>query len=239
MWRRGSVVASWLLDLTAHALLAVTATSPTSRAACPTPARAAGRCHAAIDEGVPADVLSAALFARFTSRGSADFADKLLSAMRKEFGGHDEKLDQTIGETKCATATSDALVLLRHVGRPRPQEDLPRALLDGEAAASSHVPGDRRRVVAVDGRRPARTAPATASPSTAAGSTTRPRSSTLTELAALRRRRLQRPGDVHDAASRRSATREAPGALPRDPAEHVRDRGRGRSARRAARRTRA
>ena len=56
--------------------------------------------HAAIDEGVPADVLSAALYARFTSRGGADFADRLLSAMRKEFGGHDEKLDQTIGETK-------------------------------------------------------------------------------------------------------------------------------------------
>ena len=56
--------------------------------------------HAAVDEGVPADVLSAALFDRFTSRGEADFADKLLSAMRKEFGGHDEKQDPTIGETK-------------------------------------------------------------------------------------------------------------------------------------------
>ena len=44
-------------------------------------------------------MLSAALFARFTSRGQADFADRLLSAMRKEFGGHDEKLDQTIGES--------------------------------------------------------------------------------------------------------------------------------------------
>jgi 6-phosphogluconate dehydrogenase len=56
--------------------------------------------HAAIDEGVPATVLSAALYDRFASRGQADFADKLLSAMRKEFGGHDEKLEQTIGETK-------------------------------------------------------------------------------------------------------------------------------------------
>ena len=56
--------------------------------------------HAAVDEGVPADVLSAALFDRFASRDGADFADRLLSAMRKEFGGHDEKLDQTIGETK-------------------------------------------------------------------------------------------------------------------------------------------
>jgi 6-phosphogluconate dehydrogenase len=47
--------------------------------------------HAAIDEGVPADVLSSALYARLTSRDGADFADRLLSAMRKEFGGHDEK----------------------------------------------------------------------------------------------------------------------------------------------------
>jgi 6-phosphogluconate dehydrogenase len=51
--------------------------------------------HAAVDEGVPVDVLSAALFARFTSRGEADFADKILSAMRKEFGGHDEVLGGT------------------------------------------------------------------------------------------------------------------------------------------------
>jgi 6-phosphogluconate dehydrogenase len=89
VWRRGSVVASWLLDLTAHALL----NSPDL-------ANFGGRVsdsgegrwtiHAAIDEGVPADVLSAALFARFTSRGEADYADKLLSAMRFEFGGHHE-----------------------------------------------------------------------------------------------------------------------------------------------------
>ena len=99
MWRRGSVVASWLLDLAAHSL-----------SQHPDLADFEGRVsdsgegrwtiHAAIDEGVPADVLSAALYERFTSRGQADFADKLLSAMRKEFGGHDEKLDQTIGETK-------------------------------------------------------------------------------------------------------------------------------------------
>ena len=55
---------------------------------------------AAIDEGVPTPILTTALYERFTSRGSADFADKVLSAMRKEFGGHDEKLGQTIGESK-------------------------------------------------------------------------------------------------------------------------------------------
>jgi 6-phosphogluconate dehydrogenase len=90
LWRRGSVISSWLLDLTAAAL-----------AHDPTLARFDGRVSdsgegrwtikTAIDEGVPAPVLSAALYARFSSRGKADFADKLLSAMRFEFGGHVEK----------------------------------------------------------------------------------------------------------------------------------------------------
>jgi 6-phosphogluconate dehydrogenase len=90
VWRRGSVVASWLLDLTAAALVDD-----------PTLAKFAGRVsdsgegrwtiNAAIDEGVPAHVLSAALYERFSSRGEADFADKLLSAMRYQFGGHLEK----------------------------------------------------------------------------------------------------------------------------------------------------
>jgi 6-phosphogluconate dehydrogenase len=90
VWRRGSVVASWLLDLTAHALHES-----------PQLADFEGRVSdsgegrwtvmAAIDESVPAHVITAALFERFSSRGEADFADKLLSAMRKEFGGHDEK----------------------------------------------------------------------------------------------------------------------------------------------------
>ena len=90
VWRRGSVIASWLLDLTAIAL-----------AKQPDLANFSGRVSdsgegrwtitAAIDEGAPAPVLSAALFQRFSSRGEADFADKLLSAMRFEFGGHVEK----------------------------------------------------------------------------------------------------------------------------------------------------
>jgi 6-phosphogluconate dehydrogenase len=90
VWRRGSVVASWLLDLTAAAL-----------AEDPTLASFAGRVSdsgegrwtslAAIDEGIPASVLTTALYARFSSRGAADFGDKVLSAMRKQFGGHDEK----------------------------------------------------------------------------------------------------------------------------------------------------
>ena len=90
VWRRGSVIASWLLDLTATALLQD-----------PTLSKFAGRVSdsgegrwtikAAIDEAVPAPVLTASLYERFSSRGEADFANKLLSAMRYEFGGHLEK----------------------------------------------------------------------------------------------------------------------------------------------------
>jgi 6-phosphogluconate dehydrogenase len=90
VWRRGSVIASWLLDLIATSLIDDPALS-----------KFAGRVsdsgegrwtiNAAIDEGVPAHVLSSALYERFSSRGDADFADKLLSAMRYQFGGHIEK----------------------------------------------------------------------------------------------------------------------------------------------------
>lgn len=90
VWRRGSVIASWLLDLTAAALVKD-----------PTLSKFEGRVsdsgegrwtiQAAIDEAVPVPVLSAALYSRFSSRGEAEFADKLLSAMRFEFGGHVEK----------------------------------------------------------------------------------------------------------------------------------------------------
>lgn len=92
LWRRGTVVASWLLDLTAAALVA----SPDLRGFTGRVSDSGeGRWTtiAAIDEGVPAPVLTAALYERFASRGEADFADRLLSAMRKEFGGHDEKPD--------------------------------------------------------------------------------------------------------------------------------------------------
>ena len=90
LWRRGSVIASWLLDLTAAALLGD-----------PDLKDYAGRVSdsgegrwtlaAAIDEGVPAPILGSALFGRFTSRGNADYADRVISAMRKQFGGHVEK----------------------------------------------------------------------------------------------------------------------------------------------------
>jgi 6-phosphogluconate dehydrogenase len=90
VWRRGSVVGSWLLDLTAAALHDS-----------PTLAEFAGRVSdsgegrwtsiAAIEEGIPAPVLTTALYSRFASRNMDDFANRLLSAMRKQFGGHDEK----------------------------------------------------------------------------------------------------------------------------------------------------
>ncbi len=90
VWRRGSVVASWLLDLTAAALVESPALDNYSGRVSDS---GEGRWTtiAAIDEGVPADVLSAALFARLTSQSNAIFADKLLSAMRFQFGGHKEK----------------------------------------------------------------------------------------------------------------------------------------------------
>jgi len=94
LWRRGSVIGSWLLDLTAAALQA----SPDLK-------EFAGRVSdsgegrwtiaAAIDESVPAPVLGAALYERFSSRDGADFANRVLSAMRKQFGGHDEKKGRT------------------------------------------------------------------------------------------------------------------------------------------------
>jgi len=92
VWRRGSVIASWLLDLTANALVQ----DPSlSKFAGHVSDSGEGRwtIKAAIDEAVPAPVLTCALYERFSSRGEADFANKLLSAMRYQFGGHIEKSD--------------------------------------------------------------------------------------------------------------------------------------------------
>jgi 6-phosphogluconate dehydrogenase len=96
VWRRGSVISSWLLDLAAVSLLDS-----------PDLAKFAGRVSdsgegrwtikAAIDESVPAPVLSAALYERFSSRGEDDFAEKVLSALRFQFGGHKEKTADSKG----------------------------------------------------------------------------------------------------------------------------------------------
>jgi 6-phosphogluconate dehydrogenase len=90
VWRRGSVVSSWLLDLTAHALHEDPALG-SFHGRVSDSGEGRWTLMAAIDEAVPAHVLASALFERFSSRGEADYADKLLSAMRKEFGGHQEK----------------------------------------------------------------------------------------------------------------------------------------------------
>jgi len=90
VWRRGSVIGSWLLDLTAKALAADPELRDfTGRVSDSGEGR--WTVQAAVDEGVPANVLASALYARFASRDLGDFADKVMSAMRKEFGGHDEK----------------------------------------------------------------------------------------------------------------------------------------------------
>ena len=93
VWRRGSVIASWLLDLTAAALLKDSALSGFAGRVSDS---GEGRwtIKAAIDEGVPVPVLTTALYERFSSRGEADYQDKLLSAMRFGFGGHLEKSAQ-------------------------------------------------------------------------------------------------------------------------------------------------
>ena len=90
VWRRGSVIRSWLLDLTAHALLGDPELS-SFRGRVSDSGEGRWTLKAAIDTSVPAPVLSAALYERFSSRGESGFADKLLSAMRSEFGGHDEQ----------------------------------------------------------------------------------------------------------------------------------------------------
>ena len=115
VWRRGSVIASWLLDLTAAALVEDPALS-----------KFAGRVSdsgegrwtikAAIDEAVPVPVLTTALYERFSSRGEADFQDKLLSAMRYEFGGHLEKPRQVRGGRPWTDPHSDALVFFGATG---------------------------------------------------------------------------------------------------------------------------
>ena len=90
MWRRGSVISSWLLDLTAGALAA----SPDLheyRGDVADSGEGRWTVEAAIEVGVPAAVLSAALYGRFESRGRAEFANKVLSAMRLGFGGHVER----------------------------------------------------------------------------------------------------------------------------------------------------
>lgn len=100
VWRRGSVIASWLLDLSAAALTADPELGDFQGRVSDS---GEGRwtVKAAIDQGMPVHVLSSALYERFSSRGEADFADRLLSAMRHEFGGH---LEKAVAQSKAETS---------------------------------------------------------------------------------------------------------------------------------------
>ena len=148
VWRRGSVIASWLLDLTALRCLGS-----------PDLADFKGRVSdsgegrwtvmAAIDESAPAPVISAALYDRFSSRGEADFADKVLSAMRYAFGGHVEKTAATTGGRLDDRLSFGRAGALRRDGRSRPQNDLPGALCDGETRRPEGS-GNRRRLPEVE-----------------------------------------------------------------------------------------
>ena len=142
VWRRGSVIASWLLDLTADSL-----------AKDPALAKFSGRVSdsgegrwtikAAIDEGVPVPVLTTALYERFSSRGNADFQDKLLSAMRYEFGGHLEKPAREIKIINHERNSFRRAGVFRRHGRSGLQENFSVAAGDDQARQSQRA-GHRR-----------------------------------------------------------------------------------------------
>ena len=207
VWRRGSVIASWLLDLTAAALVKDPELSRASPAGYPTRARAGGRSRRRIDEAVPAPVLTAALYERFSSRGEADFADKLLSAMRFQFGGHLEKPPKTRENQHERALHSDALVFFGATGDlaykkifPALQAMVKRGHLDvpviGVAKAGWNL--DQLRARAQRQPREARRARSGR------------RSTKLCRPAALRGRRLPGPGDVRRPSARRWAPAQQP-----------------------------
>ena len=184
----------------------------------PGPRRFAGRVSdsgegrwtldAAIDEGVPADVLAAALFARFSSRGEADFQNELLSAMRFEFGGHvEKKADHSQGNGASHSIPLRRVRLPGRHRRSRLQEDLSGAAGDDPPRAPRR-PGHRRRQIGSTLERCAQRA--RDSLEQHGGGVDRGRVRQARRAAALRRRRLRRPGDVREAAPRRSADAQHP-----------------------------
>ena len=205
-----------------------TRSSPPTAAASRTPARAAGRSQAAIDEAVPAPVLSAALYERFTSRGEADFADQVLSAMRHEFGGHVEKpAEGTPSEADRPRAPtpprSDALVVFGFTGDLAHKKIFPAlyAMVKKRRARRCRSSASRRPASSTDAG--ARSACATASSTQAAiddAAALRP----AALAAALRQRRLPATPATFDALKAALGRRAAAGALPGDSAGAVRDR---------------
>ena len=134
VWRRGSVVSSWLLDLTASALVQDPALDA-FKGRVTDSGEGRWTLQAAIDEGVPASVLSAAVFDRFASQGSAEFANKLLSAMRKQFGGHAEK--STVSAATAIDRSSEWAALAEHHAETMRAAHLRDALRGGSRSAAS------------------------------------------------------------------------------------------------------
>ena len=148
LWRRGSVIGSWLLDLTARALAEHPDLTPFSGHVSDS---GEGRwtAAAAIETSAPAPILTAALFQRFSSRGEDDFANRLLSAMRHQFGGHVERAGEA-RSNRGPMSTLGRAGPVRRDRRPRLPADLSRAACDGPARPSRRA-GHRRRAAA-DGR---------------------------------------------------------------------------------------
>ena len=170
---------------------------------------------AAIDESVPAPVLSAALYERFSSRGEDDFADKVLSALRYQFGGHEEKAADREERRLMTASRSDALVLFGVDRRSRPQDDLPGALCDGETRRPQ-CPGHRRRLPEVESGAPAQ-ARDRQHQSARAGSITSARFKHLLSLLRYVSGDYKDPG-TFAAIKEGAGQRPASGALPRHPA---------------------
>ena len=209
VWRRGSVIASWLLDLTAAAL-----------AGDPQLAKFAGRVSdsgegrwtldAAIDEGVPAHVLAAALFERFSSRGEAEFQNRVLSAMRYEFGGHLEKEHMTRRSTPTRSSSSARRAISptrRSTRRCRPWR--------GTGSSTYRSSAWRTR----GGRSICSNSASATNLGSAAGDDPAALGRLLSS-AVVRRRRLPRPGHVRRAAQD-ARRREASAALPGHPARRL------------------
>ena len=173
VWRRGSVVSSWLLDLTAAALHAdpqlERVRGPGQRLA----ARAAGRCTPRSTRACPCPRSPASLFDRFYSRDRGDVANKVLSAMRAGFGGHARGRRRTQRERRAATPRRRPGAVRRH-RRPGQAQAVPGALPPGAATARSSVPVDRRGPQRLDRRGVPRSTPTT--PSSPPSPTRRPRS---------------------------------------------------------------
>ena len=228
VWRRGSVVALVAARPDRAGAAATTPSWRTSRAACRTRARGAGRSTPPSTRACPRRCSPTALYARFTSRGEADFADKLLSAMRYAFGGHVEKKpmsDAAPRPTRSSSSAPRATSRTRRSSR-RSRRMVRRGRLDVPVIGVAQHGVDARAAPGARARQPRA--------STAASTTAALREAV--RAAALRRRRLQRRRRPSPRCARRSAAPQRPLHYLAIPPEPVRDGRRGSSAEPAARR---